>query len=61
MTIRCFDEEEDSMVVAANVVGTVSRPMLSKFMVSELLRAYKADKNTGKTLKILKKVDSRNQ
>jgi hypothetical protein len=35
--------EDDSGAVALNVVGTVSRPMLSKFMVSDLLRAYKAD------------------
>jgi hypothetical protein len=34
--------DEDSDVVALNVVGTVSRPMLSKSMVSDLLRAYKA-------------------
>jgi RNase H-like domain found in reverse transcriptase len=38
------DEEEDSVVVAFNLVGTVSRPILSKSMVSELLRAYKAAK-----------------
>ena len=42
------DEEEFSEAVAVNVVGTVSRPMLSKSMVSELLRAYKADRNTRK-------------
>ena len=42
------EEEEFSEAVAVNVVGTVSRPMLSKSMVSELLRAYKADKNTRK-------------
>jgi Integrase zinc binding domain len=41
-------EEEDSVVVAVNVVGTVSRSMLSESMVSELQRAYKADKNTRK-------------
>jgi hypothetical protein len=38
------EEDEDSDVVALNVVGTVSRPKLSKSTVSELLRAYKADK-----------------
>jgi hypothetical protein len=37
------EEDEDSDVVALNVVGTVSRPMLSNSMVSDLLRAYKAD------------------
>jgi hypothetical protein len=37
-------EDEDSDVVELNVVGTVSRPMLSNSMVSDLLRAYKADK-----------------
>jgi RNase H-like domain found in reverse transcriptase/Integrase zinc binding domain len=42
------DEEEISEEVAVNVVGTVSRPMLNKSMVSELLRAYKTDKNTRK-------------
>ena len=42
------EEEEFSEAVAVNVVGTVSRPMLSKSMVSELLRAYKTDKNTRK-------------
>ena len=40
--------DEDSEVAALNVVGTVSRPMLSKTMVSELQRAYKADKETRK-------------
>jgi hypothetical protein len=38
------ENDEDSDVVALNVVGTVSRPILSKSMVSNLLRAYKADK-----------------
>jgi RNase H-like domain found in reverse transcriptase len=42
------DEEEISEAVAVNVVGAVSRPMLNKSMVSELLRAYKADINTRK-------------
>jgi RNase H-like domain found in reverse transcriptase/Integrase zinc binding domain len=42
------DEEEISEAMAMNVVGIVSRTMLSKSMVSELLRAYKADKNTRK-------------
>jgi hypothetical protein len=32
------EEDEDSEVVALNVVGTVSRAMLSKSMVSDLLR-----------------------
>jgi hypothetical protein len=35
-------------VVALNVVGTVSRPMLIKSMVSDLLREYKADKSISK-------------
>jgi RNase H-like domain found in reverse transcriptase len=43
-----IEEDEDSDVVALNVVGTVSRPMLSKSMVSDLLRAYKADKAISK-------------
>jgi hypothetical protein len=30
------------------MVGTVSRPMLRKSMVSDLLRAYKADKAISK-------------
>jgi hypothetical protein len=34
--------------VALNVVGTVSRPVLTNSMSAELLRAYKADKNTAK-------------
>jgi Integrase zinc binding domain len=42
------EDDEDSDVVALNVVGTVSRPMLSKSMVSELLRAYKAGKAISK-------------
>ena len=42
------EDDEDSEVVALNMVGTVSRPMLSKSMVSDLLRAYKADKETRK-------------
>jgi hypothetical protein len=37
------EDDEDSDVVALNVVGTVSRPKFSKSMVSDLLRAYKAD------------------
>jgi hypothetical protein len=40
--------DEDSDVVALNVVGTVSRPILSKSMVSDLLRAYKVDKAISK-------------
>jgi hypothetical protein len=42
------EDDEDSDVVALNVVGTVSMPMLSKSMVSDLLRAYKADKAISK-------------
>jgi hypothetical protein len=38
------EDDADSDVVASNLVGTVSRPMLNKSMVSELLRAYNADK-----------------
>jgi hypothetical protein len=42
------EEDEESDVVALNVVGTVSRPMLSIYMASNLLRAYKADNKTRK-------------
>jgi Integrase zinc binding domain len=42
------EDDEYSDVVALNVVGTVSRPMLSKSMVSDLLRAYMADKAISK-------------
>jgi hypothetical protein len=42
------DEEEAAEAVAVNVVGSVSRPMLTKYMLSEVLRAYKADKDTRK-------------
>jgi hypothetical protein len=42
------DEEEAAEPVALNVVGTVSRPMLTKPMLSKVLRAYKANKNTRK-------------
>jgi hypothetical protein len=42
------EDDEDSDVVALNVMGTVNRPMLSKSMVSDLLRAYKADKAISK-------------
>jgi hypothetical protein len=42
------EDVEDSDVVAFNVVGTVSRPMLSTSMLSDLLRAYKADKAISK-------------
>jgi hypothetical protein len=38
------EENEDSDEVDFNVVGTVSRPMLSKSMVSYLMMACKADK-----------------
>jgi hypothetical protein len=44
------DEEKAALAVALNVVGSVSRPMLTKAMLSEVLRAYKADKNTRKDL-----------
>jgi hypothetical protein len=37
------EDDEDSDVVALNVVGTVSRPMRSNYMVSDLLWAYRAD------------------
>jgi hypothetical protein len=37
-----------SELYTLNVVGTVSRPMLTKSMLSEVLRAYKADRNTRK-------------
>jgi hypothetical protein len=40
------DEEETTETVAVNVVGSVSRPMLTKSMLSEVLMAYKADKDT---------------
>jgi hypothetical protein len=42
------DVEEAAEAVALNVVGTVSRPMLTNSMLSEVLRAYKADKDTRK-------------
>jgi Integrase zinc binding domain len=42
------EDDENSVVVALNVVGTISRPMLSKSMVSDLLREYKADKALSK-------------
>jgi hypothetical protein len=42
------EDDKDSYVVAMNVVGTVSRPMLSNSMVSDLLRAYMADKAISK-------------
>jgi RNase H-like domain found in reverse transcriptase len=46
------EDDKDSDVVAFNVVGTVSRPMLSKSMASEdLLRPNKADKAISKDLK----------
>jgi hypothetical protein len=43
-----IEDDEYSAVVALNVVGTVSRPMLSNSMVSDLLRAYMADKAISK-------------
>jgi hypothetical protein len=33
------EDDEDSDMVAFNVVGTIRRPMLSKSMVSDFLRA----------------------
>jgi RNase H-like domain found in reverse transcriptase len=42
------EDDEDSDVVELNVVGTVSRPMLSKSLVSYLLREYKVDKAISK-------------
>jgi hypothetical protein len=51
-SMRGSEEEEDSIVVALNVVVTVSRPMLSKSIVTDALRAYKADKEIRKTLTI---------
>jgi hypothetical protein len=42
------EEDEDSDVVALNVMRTVSSPMLSKSMVSDLPRAYKVDKSIRK-------------
>jgi RNase H-like domain found in reverse transcriptase len=42
------EEDEDSDVVVLNVVGTVCRSMLSESMVSDLLRAYKTDKEIRK-------------
>jgi Integrase zinc binding domain len=42
------EDDEDSDVVALNVVGTVSRPMLSKSMMSDLLRAYNSDNAISK-------------
>jgi hypothetical protein len=41
-----IEDDEDSDVVALNVVGTVSRPVLSKSMVSDLIRAYMADRHS---------------
>jgi RNase H-like domain found in reverse transcriptase len=45
------DDEEAAEAMALNVVGTVSRPMLTNSMLSEVLRAYKADRNTRKYFK----------
>jgi Integrase zinc binding domain len=42
------EDDDDSGVVPFNMLGTVIRPMLSKSMVSDLQRAYKADKATSK-------------
>jgi hypothetical protein len=46
------EDDKDSDVVALNVVEAVSRPMLSKSMVLDLLRAYKEDTAIGNTPKI---------
>jgi hypothetical protein len=46
------EDDEDSDVVALNVVGTVSGPILSTSMVSDLLRAYKEDTDISNTPKI---------
>jgi hypothetical protein len=45
------EDDEDSDVAALNVVGTVSRPMVSKSMVSDFLRADKADTAISKDFK----------
>jgi hypothetical protein len=45
------EEDEDSDVVALNVVGTVSRPLLRNYIVSDMLRAYKPDKDIRKNFK----------
>jgi Integrase zinc binding domain len=42
------EDDEDLDVVVLNVVGTVIKPMLSKSMVSDLLRAYEANKSIRK-------------
>jgi hypothetical protein len=42
------EDDEDSDVVALNVVGIVSMPIISKSMVSDLLSAYKADNSISK-------------
>jgi hypothetical protein len=55
------DYEEVAEAVAVNVVGTISRPMLTKSMLSELLRAYKAEKSTRKDFEILRMVNLRNE
>jgi hypothetical protein len=47
------EDDEYSDVVALNVVGTVSRPMLSKSVVSDLLRACKADTAISKDIENL--------
>jgi hypothetical protein len=39
-----IEDDEDSDLLALNVVGTISRPIISKSMVSDLLRAYMANK-----------------
>jgi hypothetical protein len=55
------DEEEAAEPVALKVVGTVSRSMLTKSMLSEVLRAYKEDKILERTSKIRRMINLRNQ
>jgi RNase H-like domain found in reverse transcriptase/Reverse transcriptase (RNA-dependent DNA polymerase) len=55
------DQKGVAEAVEVNVVGTVSRPMLNKSMVSELLRPTRRTKIPGKTSKILKKAGLRSQ
>jgi hypothetical protein len=55
------DEEEYSVAVAVNVVGTVTRPMLSKSWCRSCRGPTRRIRNSERTLKIMKKVDSRSQ
>jgi hypothetical protein len=54
-------EEEAAEAVALNAVGTVSRPMLTTSMLSEVLRPTRRKGIPGKTSKILRMVNLRNQ